>query len=979
MVEKHKQDVLARKNEHNLLSALQTEQADEYNRGKFHPDVVKVVDKSYLYRSYVLAGQSECVSSMIAKYSLNSEQERAFRIIANHAISPNPDQLRMNLAGMGGTGKSQVLKALAHFFSERNEAHRFVVVAPTGTAAALLGGSTYHSMFGINERMSENRLGVIKARLMGVDYVFFDEVSMLSARDLYRINHQLAKVLGVSDKPFGGLNMVFSGDFAQLPPAIGGEKVSLYSRVIGTVASDRKSQEEAIGKALWHQITTVVVLRQNMRQRTQSAEDAKLRTALENMRYKACTAEDICFLRTRILSSVPGRPSICDEDFRNVSVITGTNLHKDEINRLGSIRFAQETNQNLSKFLSEDSEKVCLKEGDKVKGISYIKSISNDIQAALWDQPPSFADKHISGKLLLCVGMPVMIRYNYATELCMTRGQEGYVAGWQTKKGLRNQDVLDVLFVELKDPPTEVCIDGLPKNIVPVYPMVNTIQATLPSGDKCYIQRKQVEVLPNFAMTDFASQGKTCIHNVADLYNLSSHQAYYTALSRSASAAGTLIVQGFDARKVTGGCSGALRQEFRELELLDTITTLMHEEKLPVKVCGATRNELICTFRQWKGYNFVPKTAHRAIRWSKRDPLEELIVCSPSLLSSEQKGDSSTEPSPSLTPADVRVQNPSSGQQENSSTELSLSLTSAGVHAIQSRKRKLSNSPPAESDPAKRKRKDKSNSCGDTIPQELIPKGFVWQSNSCAYDSIFMILLLLWRADERHWNRVSHDIGNKYLSTLFAGFRDSTVALEDVRDSVRHMLHASNPSRMKFGHYTTADCVLSAMLTSCRPVSETSYICTNAHKQLSQSLYSLHQSVYVDGRRSTSEWLSSQVVANTRARFCPTCKEQSFLMHTYNEAPLLIALEWDGLDMHVDGLVSIDVDGVRRGYCLKGVVYFGDGHFTAVVALRDGQLWSYDGMKRRGAMQYIGSLHTNVPDLRHQDGKVAVAAIYSPI
>ena len=64
-------------------------------------------------------------------------------------------------------------------------------------------------MFGINDRMSSNKIGQIKAKLNGVDYVFFDEVSMLSARDLYRINTQLAKVFGVSDIPFGGLNMVF--------------------------------------------------------------------------------------------------------------------------------------------------------------------------------------------------------------------------------------------------------------------------------------------------------------------------------------------------------------------------------------------------------------------------------------------------------------------------------------------------------------------------------------------------------------------------------------------------------------------------------------------------------------------------------------------------------------------------------------------------------------------------------------------------
>ena len=134
--------------------------------------------------------------------------------------------------------------------------------------------------------------------------------------------------------------MVFCGDFAQLSPAICGEHISLYSRTIGAFATDKKSQEEAIGKALWHQITRVVILRQNMRQKKQSPKDVNLRTALENLRYKSCTAADIRFLRTRISSTHPDgaeHSSICEDNFRDVSIITGLNLQKDEINRLGAL------------------------------------------------------------------------------------------------------------------------------------------------------------------------------------------------------------------------------------------------------------------------------------------------------------------------------------------------------------------------------------------------------------------------------------------------------------------------------------------------------------------------------------------------------------------------------------------------------------------------------------------------------------------
>jgi hypothetical protein len=78
--------------------------------------------------------------------------------------------------------------------------------------------------------------------------------------------------------------MIFAGDFAQLPPPM--RAPSLYSGSVGTQMHSRtttKGQEATIGKALWHQVTTVVILRQNMRQKSQTPEDAKFRKAWENM------------------------------------------------------------------------------------------------------------------------------------------------------------------------------------------------------------------------------------------------------------------------------------------------------------------------------------------------------------------------------------------------------------------------------------------------------------------------------------------------------------------------------------------------------------------------------------------------------------------------------------------------------------------------------------------------------------------------
>ncbi|KAF9465627.1 hypothetical protein BDZ94DRAFT_1288743 [Collybia nuda] len=138
---------------------------------------VKVVNKSHLQHNFKSESWKVTIDTIAQDFRLNKEQERAYHIVAHHACDPTADQLKMYIGGMGGTGKTQVLKALG-------ELH-----------PALLGGSTYHYMFGINDTstgFSNVKMAQVKSRLIGVDYVFLDEVSMLSCRDLYTIGVRLA-------------------------------------------------------------------------------------------------------------------------------------------------------------------------------------------------------------------------------------------------------------------------------------------------------------------------------------------------------------------------------------------------------------------------------------------------------------------------------------------------------------------------------------------------------------------------------------------------------------------------------------------------------------------------------------------------------------------------------------------------------------------------------------------------------------------
>jgi hypothetical protein len=236
---------------------------------KSYNDVV-VDDISYLQKNFKAkqADKQKIIDDTVKKFELNKKQEQAFRIVSNHATISEPGQLKMYLGGMGGTGKSQVIKALISFFEKRNETHHIMILAPTGSAASLLNGSTYHSVLGIftstkgDETLCNEHTNIaqVKTRLDGVDYIFLDEVSMVACHDFYRISAQMSKARNVADVPFGGINMIFAGDFAQLPP-VGGS--SLYQRMVGTsvdASHTLKRQQAAIGKALWHQVTTVVIL-----------------------------------------------------------------------------------------------------------------------------------------------------------------------------------------------------------------------------------------------------------------------------------------------------------------------------------------------------------------------------------------------------------------------------------------------------------------------------------------------------------------------------------------------------------------------------------------------------------------------------------------------------------------------------------------------------------------------------------------------
>ena len=951
-------------------------------------NLVRWKDITYLFKNYKEEQKqlSDLRNTISASFKLNAEQQRAFNIITNHVTSHTSHRLQMYLGGMAGTGKSQVIKAVTQFFEDIGQSGQMVLLAPTGSAAALIGGSTYHSYLGLrdrDQRCSQASLAKLKQKTANVRYIFIDEVSMLSCMDLYKISAQLAMLRPENQEdPFGGINMIFAGDFAQLPPV--GASASLYSHIVRS--NSTTGQKVAIGKALWHQTTTVVILRENMRQRSQTKNDARLRTALENMRYKACTVDDIEYLH-EISRCSAVKEKMKDERFRNVSVITAQNIHRDRINELGSARFAADHNLNLISFYSKDAwpggprissnkKRKTSNGSTKLTDANTMTKIAPSLQKTLWNLTPKVTE-HKSGTLKLCKGLPVLIKFNEATECCVTNGAEAHVVDWISYLNPdNNARTLKTLFVKLHNPPTLIKLPGLPLNVVPISPESRTIDCEVPDGSMIKISRSQIPVIPNFAMTDYCSQGRTRPFNVVHLNNCKSHQSYYTCLSRSATHEGTFILNGFNSSKITSSSEalpGNIRQEFRELEILDEISKLNYEGLLPSHVNGIVRRDLITQYRKWIGDDHNPKPMHDALKWTKKSPFT-LSSCE-----------------------DIQWRIVK-GQRQITKVKNATPVGHKDVSMFV----------PVQSKIAPRA---SPNSLPTSIPnaehqQQPYPSnersGLQWDSRnySCGYDSLFTILWNLWNEEKHVVVDQNVPLNNVYFQSLMNGFEqhnNNQISLETARNNVRDLLQRdhidkfptgragldvkdllqcmfAHDEQRPLGHETT-------LCDACGLHDPTSMPTTSSVFQFSADtwrLSTMHEHPQYPAHGNTGH-CAEMYLKSLRIRTpCPECRSNLIVQKQFDVLPNLLIIQLGTQSMNLSHTLETDTMHGPHNYRLTGLIYFGDFHFTSAYIDKNKRVWYHDGIDTGRSQKYQGTLNSlNNRNLVYSHGKQVCTVIYS--
>ena len=151
---------------------------------------------------------------------LSEEQQNVLTLVAKEKKS-------VFFTGSAGTGKSVLLREIIGVLRNNysREVDRVAVTASTGLAACNVGGVTLHSFAGIGlgkETVPElvkkiKRNPKAKLRWMRTKVLIVDEISMVDG-DLFDKLESVARNIRNNGRPFGGIQLIITGDFFQLPP-----------------------------------------------------------------------------------------------------------------------------------------------------------------------------------------------------------------------------------------------------------------------------------------------------------------------------------------------------------------------------------------------------------------------------------------------------------------------------------------------------------------------------------------------------------------------------------------------------------------------------------------------------------------------------------------------------------------------------------------------------------------------------------------
>jgi ATP-dependent DNA helicase PIF1 len=346
------------------------------------------------------------------------------------------------LTSPGGCGKTALLIELCTLMKNTYTAeHAVAVCAPTGPAAFQINGMTLDRLMGIspsmvkaakgNEQMLIEKIIMrkhTKQQLLALTVLFIDEVSMISFEKIRLLDLLLQKVKN-SLKPFGGVQLIASGDFCQLPP-------------ISNNVSFEKDQKEQKNSNIqfifeydnWKRLfpaTNIVVLKTIYRQK----DDLLFQKCLNEIRMGKVSNRTKAVFKQRQNAYL----KLTQQELKSLLVLKSSNHQVDRINQARNndqplnqqfVEYEAKEyilpRQHYTKIVQEYAKAQSFKRRD-----SYTQRLENEMSIMTSEDERKELKDRLPDKSKIYVGSRQMLRVNLDTNLGLTNGSLGTVVGFQ--------------------------------------------------------------------------------------------------------------------------------------------------------------------------------------------------------------------------------------------------------------------------------------------------------------------------------------------------------------------------------------------------------------------------------------------------------------------------------------------------------------------------------------------------------------------
>lgn len=254
------------------------------------------------------------------------------------------------LTGEPGAGKTHTINNLVNYL--RTCDVEPAITASTGIAATHIGGMTIHSWSGIGIRTKLDKYDLdkiasseyISKRVRKTRILLIDEISMLSSNMLDMVD-MVCREIKQSDEPFGGIQIIFVGDFFQLPPII--RRDNIKNKQSSLISAVSPLGIFAYESGAWERASPVVCyLTEQHRQ-----DDKDFLSVLSGIRANNFSAVHRKFITTRQIDY-----DDITEEIMNITKLFSHNIDVDRVNNIELAKLEEEV--KLFKMSGSGNDKV---------------------------------------------------------------------------------------------------------------------------------------------------------------------------------------------------------------------------------------------------------------------------------------------------------------------------------------------------------------------------------------------------------------------------------------------------------------------------------------------------------------------------------------------------------------------------------------------------------------------------------------------